>query len=111
MSVTTKIDQSLALLTMSASLEAYNAYNPSDVPTCCLDPKCVTAPPGYDVVDCWTGVDTFFTDNLVECFGVVFRSRSEPYSYIFAFRGTYSIFDAIDDLDFWYQVPFSPYYG
>ena len=28
MSVTTKIDQSLALLTMSASLEAYNAYNP-----------------------------------------------------------------------------------
>jgi hypothetical protein len=111
MSVTTKIDQSLALLTMSASLEAYNAYNPLDRPSCCLDPKCVTPPLGYDLVDCWTGVDTVFANNLVECFGVVFRSQSEPYSYIFAFRGTDSIFDAIDDLDFWYQAPFSPYYG
>jgi hypothetical protein len=34
----------------------------------------------------------------VECYGVVFRSQTAPYTYIFAFRGTSSTLDILDDL-------------
>jgi triacylglycerol lipase len=69
-----------------------------------------TPPPGYDFIDYWTGVDTVFNVyNQVECFGVVFRSQSAPYSYIFSFRGTYSMLDAIDDLEFWLEDKFVPF--
>lgn len=108
MSVTTKIDPSLALLLVDASIESYFAFNAHDPARC--NPPGVTPPPGYDLVDCWTGVDTVFgTYNQVECFGVVFRSQAAPYSYIFSFRGTYSLLDVLDDAEFWAQELFVPF--
>ena len=89
MAVTTQIDPSLAKLLIDASIQSYYAFDQHDPAHC--NPDLVTPPPGYDLVDCWTGIDTVFgTYNQVECFGVVFRSQSAPYTYIFSFRTTYS---------------------
>jgi triacylglycerol lipase len=108
MSVTNNIDPSLALLLVDASIESYYAYDPHVPAQCKLD--LVTAPAGYDVIDCWTGLDTVFSSfGLYECFGVVFRSKAAPYSYVFSFRGTYSMLDVLEDLDFWQQYPFVPW--
>ncbi len=107
MSVTTSIDASIALLLIDASIESYYALDPHDPAHC--NPHMVTPPTGYDLVDCWTGVDSVFsTFSQVECFGVVFRSQSAPYSYVFSFRGTYSMLDALDDLEFWEKEHFVP---
>jgi triacylglycerol lipase len=82
MSVTNKIDPSLASLLVDASIESYYAYDPH-VPARCK-PALVTPPAGYDVIDCWTGLDAVFSDfEIYECFGVVFRSQAAPYSYVF----------------------------
>lgn len=108
MSVTTTIDPPLALLMVDASIESYYALDAHDPARC--NPQGVTPPPGYDLVDCWTGIDTVFgTYNQVECFGVVFRSQGAPYTYIFSFRGTYSMLDALDDAEFWTQEVFVPF--
>lgn len=100
MAITTAIDPTLGLLLVDASIQAYNAYD-ANVPAVC-NPGCVTPPAGYDVVDTWTGVDPLFfaTYSAVECYGVVFRSTAPPYTYIFAFRGTYSMLDLTEDLFF-----------
>lgn len=77
-----------------------------------MHPQNVTPPTGYDLVDCWTGIDTVFsTLNQVECFGVVFRSQAAPYTYIFSFRGTYSMLDVLEDLSFWEKENFVPFQG
>lgn len=69
----------------------------------------VTPPKGYDVVDCWTGVDAILgEDKTLECYGVVFRSQQSPYTYIFAFRGTDSFKDLLDDFAFDFTA-FKPY--
>ena len=108
MTVTSNIDPSLALLLVDASIESYYALD-SHAPAKC-NPRNVVPPTGYDLVDCWTGVDTAFSVfNQVECFGVVFRSQAAPYTYIFSFRGTYSMLDALDDLSFWEKEYFVPF--
>lgn len=107
MSVTNNIDPSLASLLVDASIESYYAYDAHVPARCRLD--LVTSPPGYDAIDCWTGLDAVFSSlGLYECFGVVFRSKAAPYSYVFAFRGTYSMLDVLEDLDFWQQYSFVP---
>jgi triacylglycerol lipase len=104
------IDRELAILTVNASIEAYYAYDDHDPPSCRL--AGVTAPDGYDVVGCWSGVDPAFSwFTQVECFGVVFRSQATPSAYVFAFRGTYTMFDAFEDAAFWHQDPFVPHTG
>jgi len=108
MPVTTKIDPSLAALLIDASIESYYALDPHAPDKC--NPKNVTPPTGYDLVDCWTGIDTVFSIlNQVECFGVVFRSQAAPYTYVFAFRGTYSMLDVFEDASFWEQEYFTPF--
>ncbi|MGH3768715.1 MAG: lipase family protein [Pseudonocardiaceae bacterium] len=108
MTVTTNIDPSLASLLVDASIEAYYAFD-SHAPAQC-NPTKVTPPTGYDLVDCWTGIDTVFSVlDQVECFGVVFRSQAAPYTYIFSFRGTYSLLDALEDAGFWEQEYFVPF--
>src|ERR671932_35595 len=104
------MNPTVATLLMEASIQAYYAYD-DHAPARCR-PAGVCPPPGYDLVDCWTGVDTVFSvyDRL-ECFGVVFRSKQAPYTYVFAFRGTYSIFDIIEDAAFWETSPFTPLRG
>lgn len=107
MSVTTSVDPSLALLLVDASIESYYAYDPHAPARC--NPRLVTPPAGYDLVDCWTGLDTVFGSfPQVECFGVVFRSQAAPYSYVFSFRGTYSMLDVLEDIEFWEQQAFVP---
>lgn len=100
MSTTTQIDPALTLLLMEASLQAYNAYD-GDHPARCVS-NAVTAPAGWDFVECFTGVDSVFfkEEQRVESFGVVFRSKTAPYTYIFAFRGTVALLDAIEDAAF-----------
>src|SRR6476620_10947405 len=94
---------------MEASIQSYNAYSAVDPSKCYCD--AVTAPPGYELVDSFTGVDAVFGSGYVKCFGVVFRSQSAPWTYVFAFRGTYTILDAIEDLAFWELTAFVPFQG
>jgi triacylglycerol lipase len=102
-----EIDAGRALLLIDASIQAYNAFN-SKQPAVCQTAK-VTPPDGYELVDSWTGVDAIFgEDRTIECCGVVFRSLSAPFTYIFAFRGTASILDLLDDLGA-EKRPFVPY--
>jgi len=90
-------DKAKTLLLIEASLQAYNAFN-DDTPGKCQQEK-IIAPVGFDFVECWTGIDAIFShDKTVECYGVVFRSQVAPYIYIFAFRGTSSALDILDDL-------------
>jgi hypothetical protein len=108
MPVTTNIDPAIASLLIDASIESYYALDPHAPAKC--NPRNVTSPTGYDLVGCWTGVDTVFSiSNQVECFGVVFRSQAAPYTYIFSFRGTYSMLDVLEDADFWEQDYFVPF--
>lgn len=119
MAVTTTIDHDLALLLVEASIQAYNAYDADDPATCRVRPPTtdrepgVRPPPGYEVVGCWTGIDTILSVsyNDVECYGVVFRSLTGPYTYIFAFRGTNSILDLIEDLASLAAEPFRAHGG
>lgn len=107
---TADLDQSQrdrALLLAEASIQAYYAYD-SKKPTACNSAN-VKSPQGYKVVDCWTGVDRdLLYGETVECYGVVFQSLKPPYKYIFAFRGTDSPTDKVDDIDFEFTA-FKPY--
>jgi triacylglycerol lipase len=102
----TTVDLQTALLLAAASSQAYSIFNPQHPAACALTPA--TPPAGYDWVDSWTGVDAIFNqDQTVECYGLVLRSQTAPYEYIFAFRGTDSIEDLIDDFGC-NQAPFVP---
>jgi hypothetical protein len=93
-----KTDTQKVLLLIEASLQAYNSFNKKQPTTCQKDSIC---PPSndYKFIECWSGIDSLFNhDKTPEIYGVVFRSHAAPYKYIFAFRGTASIFDIIDDL-------------
>ena len=101
------IDTSKVLLLVEASIQAYNAFDKKN-PTVCNSAK-VIPPDKYDFVECWTGVDAVFNeDKSVETYGVIFRSQQAPYTYIFAFRGTDSTKDLIDDFGF-DQTTFVPH--
>lgn len=92
---------------IAASLQAYNAFDEEN-PTICQCSR-VVAPKNFEFVTCWSGVDSLFgKDNSEEIFGVVFRSLQAPYTYIFAFRGTASILDGLDDLGI-EKSQFKPY--
>ena len=100
MTTTTNLDPTLARLMIEASIQAYNAYDAANPARCNLSN--VKAPDGYDAIDSWTGLNTAAgTPGVVECFGVLFRSRAAPYSYLFAFRGPYALVDLLADVDFW----------
>ena len=102
-----EINADKALLLIDASIQAYNAFDRA-APAVCQNAK-VTPPAGFELVDSWTGVDAIFgADRTVECYGVVFRSQSSPSTYIFAFRGTDSILDLLDDFGA-EQTPFVAY--
>ena len=104
---TSEIDRDQALLLVDASIQAYNALN-KDNPTEC-DSVNVKHPKGYELVGSWTGVDAVFNElKKIECYGVVFRSKNAPYSYIFAFRGTDGTEDLCDDFGF-DHTPFTAY--
>ncbi|MDJ0648210.1 MAG: lipase family protein [Xenococcaceae cyanobacterium MO_188.B19] len=102
-----EIDRNKTLLLIEASIQAYNAFNKDDSAKCNWEN--VTQPEDYELVDSWTGVDAVFNQlKRVECYGIVFRSQKEPYTYIFAFRGTDGIEDLCDDFGF-NPVPFQAY--
>jgi len=90
-------DKKKMLLLIDASLQAYCAFNQDD-PEKCQQQK-IVSPAGFHFVDYWTGVDSLFSrDKHIECYGVIFRSNVAPFTYIFAFRGTSSTWDVLDDL-------------
>ena len=93
------LDRDTALMLAEASVQAYNVMDKNNPSICHLEN--VIPPTNYEVVDCWTGVDQVFNRyKQVESYGVVFRSEQAPYNYIFAFRGTYSVEDLVDDFGF-----------
>ena len=101
------IDRTQALLLVESSLQAYNVMDEEDTSICHLEN--VTAPLDYEVVDCWTGVDQVFNDfEQIESYGVVFRTHQSPYKYIFAFRGTHTLQDLLEDFSF-NLTNFTPY--
>ncbi len=104
---TSELDRDKALLLVEASIQAYNILDKNN-PSVCHSEN-VTPPFGYDLVECWTGVDAVFNeDKTVESYGIVFCSQQSPHTYIFAFRGTDSIEDLIDDFGA-NQTNFVPY--
>jgi hypothetical protein len=91
-------DKDKVLLLIKASLQAYNVFD-KDNPTLCQLSKIKPLSDAYKCVECWTGIDSIFNDDKTEeIYGIVFRTIAAPYTYIFAFRGTASIMDIIDDL-------------
>jgi hypothetical protein len=107
---TSGVDHNLVLRLVEASIQAYNIFN-KDNPTECDSGKVTLTGylADYDFVECWTGVDAVFNHlKTVETYGVVLRSKQQPYSYIFAFRGTDSSEDLLDDFAF-DHTDFVPY--
>ncbi len=83
-------DWNRVCLLIDASIQAYRAFGGTPAPA---------APDGYEIVDTWKGVDAAFgKDKRAEIYGLVLRSRTAPHRYVFAFRGTASYSDLIDDL-------------
>ncbi|MET0071614.1 MAG: lipase family protein [Candidatus Thiodiazotropha sp.] len=83
-------------LLIDCSIQAYNAFS-SNAPSHCHASR-VTPPEGYELVDDWSGVDAVFGGHKkVETYGLAFRSLAAPWRYIFAFRGTDSALDMLDD--------------
>lgn len=100
-------DGGRVLLLLDCCIQAYNAFDAND-PARCLHTS-VTPPAGFDLVDCWTGVDSVFGhDETVETYGLIFRSTTPPWRYVFAFRGTDAALDALDDCGIAPQ-PFTPF--
>ena len=90
MNYVTDIDRDKALLLIDSSIQAYTALSGA---------AGVKPPAGFELVDTWTGVDNIFgMDKTIESYGVVFRSLKAPYTYVFAFRGTATIMDILDDM-------------
>ncbi len=76
---TSELDRDKALLLVEASIQAYNILDKNN-PSVCQKEK-VTPLFGYDLVECWTGVDVIFNENqTVESYGIVFRSQQSPYT-------------------------------
>lgn len=102
------VDTADVLRLAKCSLRAYDVLGTSCGPDNCS--QFAHPPDGYRTLTCWTGVDSFFgCDPTVERYGVVFQSIDQPSRYIFAFRGTDSAADIIQDLgvDHTHFVPFS----
>ncbi|MEW8028179.1 MAG: lipase family protein [Candidatus Thiodiazotropha sp.] len=94
-------------LLIDCCIQAYNAFSGSNGSQC--KPARVTAPEGFDLLDCWSGLDAVFgRDKTVETYGLVFRSTNAPWRYVFAFRGTDSALDMLDDCGVEPQ-PFVPF--
>ena len=94
------LDPTLTLALAVASRAAYDYYSGGPV----------IPPPGYVMVDGWTGWDTFLLGGSEEKYGVVFQSITQPGTCIFAFRGTDSDLDAWEDAHFLTE-PFVPTSG
>jgi len=83
-------DWNRVCLLIDASIQAYCAFSVTPAPV---------APAGYEIVDTWKGVDAVFgRDRRIETYGVALRSLAAPCRYVFAFRGTASFEDLLDDL-------------
>lgn len=90
-------DKNKIILLIDASIQAYNAFE-TKRPEQCLKEN-ITPPEGFEFVECWSGIDSIFGhEKTIENYGVVFRSKKAPYTYVFAFRGTASAIDILDDL-------------
>jgi len=88
---------SLISTLIEASVQAYNGFD-RRAPTTCQRAK-IIPPAGYELVDHWSGIDGLYNhEEQEEIYGLVFRSVTSPYRYIFSFRGTDSLLDTIDDL-------------
>ncbi len=88
-----KVNADRVKLCIECCIQAYNAFLGKRAPT-----SQVVPPAGFELVDSWTGVDAVFgRHKTVEPFGLVFCSKTPPWRYIFAFRGTDSFLDMLDD--------------
>jgi hypothetical protein len=94
------LDPDLTLALAQASRAAYSDF----------ERKPYAWPNNYSLVARWTGWDGFFGVGEVERFGLVFQSQLDPTTFIFAFRGTDSDWDVLEDL-FIETTAFSPYQG
>lgn len=90
------VDPGRISLLIECCIQAYNAFDSEDPSRC--KRVGITPPDGFELLDHWSGVDAVFGfDKTVECFGLLFRSTTPPWRYVFAFRGTSSALDALDD--------------
>ncbi|MCU7843244.1 MAG: lipase family protein [Candidatus Thiodiazotropha sp. (ex Monitilora ramsayi)] len=91
-----EVDADRIGLLIDCCIQAYNAFDVENVSQCARTN--VVAPEGFELLDCWSGVDAVFgRDKTLETYGLVYRSTTAPWRYIFAFRGTDSALDMLDD--------------
>ncbi|MCU7840372.1 MAG: hypothetical protein KZQ94_13460 [Candidatus Thiodiazotropha sp. (ex Troendleina suluensis)] len=81
-----KVNASRVGLLIDCCIQAYNAFIGNDVSQCVRTR--VTSPDGFELLDCWSGVDAVFgRDKSVEVYGLVFRSTNGPMALYFCISG------------------------
>lgn len=76
-------------LLIECCIQTYNTFSDKDLSHC--ERARVTVPDGFELLDCWSGVDSVFgRDETVETYGLVFRSSTAPWRYVFNQIGSYS---------------------
>lgn len=101
----TDTNKPITLLLANASFQAYQVFN-KDKPEECQQVS-IEQLPNYEFVECWKGNSFINTRSpKTEIAGAVFRTKSAPYTYIFAFRGTSTKADAVSDIRT-RKIPFS----
>lgn len=87
---TPRLDPTLTLALAEAADMAYRDFAKQPL----------SPPPGWELAGRWTGWDPTPFGGSEEKYGVVLRRTGAPGELIFAFRGTASLDDALDDADF-----------
>jgi hypothetical protein len=106
---TSKNNLQTILLLANASLQAYQAFDKSDPERCQESNIDVKQLPGFEFVECWQAHNSINRNyNKIEIFGVIFRTKLAPYTYLFAFRGTSSTANIISDIRT-RKVPFTAF--
>lgn len=106
---TSKNNLQTILLLANASLQAYQAFDKSDPERCQKSNIDVKQLPGFEFVECWQAHNSIKRrTNKIEVFGVIFRTKLAPYTYLFAFRGTSSKANVISDIRT-RKVPFTAF--
>ncbi len=104
----TSINKQTTLLA-NASLQAYQAFDKSDPERCQESNIDVKQLPGFEFVECWQAHNLIKRrSHKIEVFGVIFRTKLAPYTYLFAFRGTSSTANIISDIRT-RKVPFTAF--
>lgn len=103
------LDPTLANLLLAASAETYTDYSNTNNPTYQV-PDLTYGTTTYKFLQRFTGFDDVaWGTGEEERYALLYQSATNTNTYLIAFRGTTSVWDAIIDLESVATIPFSPY--